>query len=249
MRPEGLIVAGPAGAEALGAGVEGAREDEGAGGWLLTLGIVARQQRVVGRVVEGHAVGVVDVAVLPAVVVDAVLGHRHLDAVEDGRLVHVVPDEGVAHAAREAVVTEQRLPPLARRGQEAVDPQRLAWPAVALPRRGGLLVLDREVLGRQLLVHAVPVELLDVRVDDGDELARALVELRLHADGVRERQRIPREVLLVVEVVNVKPDDVVGDVVLVELAVDAAYVLVRHVVPAALVVRNGELLRQLRVAR
>ena len=64
-------------------------------------------------------------------------------------------------------------------------------------------------------------------VNDGHKLAVMLVELLVHLLGVGESIRIPREVLLLVRVLDVEPDDVVGNVVLVKLAIDVHNVLVR----------------------
>lgn len=45
------------------------------------------------KVDEGRAIGVVEVAVFPVSVVDSVFRHCCFGTVEDGGLIHVVPEE------------------------------------------------------------------------------------------------------------------------------------------------------------
>ena len=89
MRPGGLIVAGPHGADALRSGVERAGKDERAAGGS---GRFTGEESVVGCVVKGEAVEVVDVTMLPVSVVDVVLGHCRFGSVENRWFVHVIPD-------------------------------------------------------------------------------------------------------------------------------------------------------------
>jgi len=79
-----------------------------------------------------------------------------------------------------------------------------------------------------------------MRVDDRNKLPVTLVELLLHAFGVGEGQRIPGEVLLLLCVFNVKPDDIVRDVEFVKPAVDVLDILIGDVVPSTLVVGDSE---------
>ena len=85
---------------------------------------------------------------------------------------------------------------------------------------------------------------LDVRVDDGDELAAVQCQVLHHLLGVRELDGVPREVALAVGVLDVEPEDVEGQLVLLEAGVHGAHVLLVVVVPAALVVGGGEEGRQ-----
>lgn len=99
MRPGAEVVARPHGSEALRAGVEGSSEDEGALGDLLALDkalsghVLLKERRLVPKrepleitAYVDHAANVVDVAVLPTTVVDSILLHGDLGAVEDGGL-------------------------------------------------------------------------------------------------------------------------------------------------------------------
>ena len=81
---------------------------------------------------------------------------------------------------------------------------------------------------------------LDVGVHDGDHLAAALCEAALHGCGLREERLVPREVALSVRVLDVEPQHVVGEGVLLELGVDGGDVGFVLVIPAALVVAKGE---------
>lgn len=116
--PLGLIVAGPHGSSALTARVESSGKDEGA----ANLSLLTLSDGLVGRIVEGHAVDVVNVAMLPVTMMQIVLGHSRLRTVEHRRLVHIVPDEGVVGSTLELVVVEQTLPPVDGSRVEAVDP-------------------------------------------------------------------------------------------------------------------------------
>ena len=139
MRPDGLVVSCPHCAEALGAGVVGAGEDEGStgGGW------VAVDEGVERGVDEGHTVDVVDVAVFPVAMVDVILWHCGFGSIEDRGFVHVVPDEGVRSCTSEGFVGEERAPPFNSSRIEAVDPMRRARPAPAFVDVI-VLVLDSE---------------------------------------------------------------------------------------------------------
>ena len=88
--PLGRVVAGPHGGVALGAGEEGPGEDEGPHFVVEPFEVAVKGGQDVG-----HAVNVVDLAVLHAAVVDVVLVHRDLGPVKNGRLVHIVPRPGV----------------------------------------------------------------------------------------------------------------------------------------------------------
>ena len=118
MGPDGLVIAGPHCAEALGASVVGAGEDE----WAAREGGVAVDEGVEGGIDESHAVDVVDVAMFPIAVVEIVLWHGCFRAVEDGGFVHVVPDEGIRSCTREGFVGEERAPPFNSSRIETIHP-------------------------------------------------------------------------------------------------------------------------------
>mmetsp|Transcript_22183 Transcript_22183/g.53219 ORF Transcript_22183/g.53219 Transcript_22183/m.53219 type:complete len:381 (-) Transcript_22183:442-1584(-) len=102
------------------------------------------------------------------------------------------------------------------------------------------LVLDEVPLLLRLRVHRVAHVGLEVGVDDGDHLAAARRQVVLHPHRVREQVVVPRHVPLPHRVLDVEPEDIVGDVVLVELPVDLADVRLILVVPAALMVPERE---------
>lgn len=87
-----------------------------------------------------------------------------------------------------------------------------------------------------------------MRVDDGDEFPFTLCQLLVHRVWIDESQRIPSEVLLLLCVLNVKPNDIIGNLELVELAVHILNVFIRDIVPSTLVVSNSERLRHSGVA-
>mmetsp|Transcript_75972 Transcript_75972/g.195731 ORF Transcript_75972/g.195731 Transcript_75972/m.195731 type:complete len:317 (+) Transcript_75972:1215-2165(+) len=246
------------------------------------------------------AVHVVRVTVLHvAMWVDRVPGHRDLGPIEDGGLVHVIPDVGVRVRARVLVQCELRAPIVAHlrvcevwvqggarpappfevghRRARVGDLSRLPRALVIrvrdlgrLPHAILLLVPDLRRRRRRVrnllqvhpvgglhvswIVHHLPVELLDelslvtdllvdvevlllldMRIDNVDELAALRRDGVGHLVGRGEIGRVPREVSLTVGVLDVKPDDIVWDVVLVVARIHCGHVLLAHVVPAALV--------------
>lgn len=68
------------------------------------------------------------------------------------------------------------------------------------------------------------------------DLAPFVLDALKHVLGAGELVGVPGEVALAVGVLDVQPDEVVGDVVLVEALVHSLYVLLVVVVPAALVI-------------
>mmetsp|Transcript_17547 Transcript_17547/g.44716 ORF Transcript_17547/g.44716 Transcript_17547/m.44716 type:complete len:648 (-) Transcript_17547:7-1950(-) len=240
--PARRVVTGPDGAVALRAGEEGSRQHERP----LGVSLVALHLALGGGALHQHAVEVVQVAVLPAAGVYRVLHDGGLGAVEHGRLVHVVPGEERRCAALVAVVGELVGPPLARRGAYVVHPAAGAGPAPAVV--GGCVRLavaqhvDAGLLGA--LVHRVAAVALDVRVHDGDHAATGRPQLLLHAFGCSKVALVPGEVALAVRVLDVQPQHVEGNVVLVEAGVHRRHVRLVAVVPAALMVGDGELGRQ-----
>lgn len=117
-------------------------------------------------------------------------------------------------------------------------------------------------------MYAVARVHLDVRVHDGDQLGartrvvRALQGHRAgdqhrpwlqpfylpllggqvlkHGEGLGETAGVPGEVPLAVGVLDVQPDDIAGQVVVIEALTDFQHVGLVPVVPAALVVAEGE---------
>ena len=235
MTPLSLVVASPHGSSALTARVESPGKHEG----TANLTLLTLRDGLVCRIVESHTVDVMNIAMLPVTVMQVVLGHSCLRAVEHRGLVHVVPNEGVVGSALELVVVEQALPPVDGSRVEAVNPHRRARPAPALVLLA-FLVLDGKILLPQLVDDRVIVCILDMRVDNRNKLPVTLVELLLHAFGVGEGQRIPGEVLLLLCVFNVKPDNIVRDVEFVKPAVDVLDILIGDVVPSTLVVGDSE---------
>lgn len=65
-------------------------------------------------------------------------------------------------------------------------------------------------------------------------------QLSEHVKGVRKTTGVPGEVALAISMLNVQPDDVTGQVVVVKALTDLQNVRLIPVVPAALVVAEGE---------
>mmetsp|Transcript_8836 Transcript_8836/g.27859 ORF Transcript_8836/g.27859 Transcript_8836/m.27859 type:complete len:431 (-) Transcript_8836:843-2135(-) len=237
--PLGRVVASPDGAMALRASEEGAREDEGA------RGLAGRplDQTAGGGHVLVEAVQVVPLAMLHAGQRLGVLGHGHFRAVEHRRLVHVVPRVQMLRGARVVVQREAVGPPLTHTPIREVEVRRGAGPAPAVEIRP-VLGLDVVAEALRLGMHRIARVALDVRVHNGHHLAPAGGEAALHVLGGRERVLVPREVTLAVRVLNVQPQHIVWEVVLLKLGIHCRYIRLVLVVPAALVVGQREAGRQ-----
>mmetsp|Transcript_55509 Transcript_55509/g.129970 ORF Transcript_55509/g.129970 Transcript_55509/m.129970 type:complete len:471 (+) Transcript_55509:1109-2521(+) len=233
MRPLGHVVASPHRRVPLGASEEGAGEDEGAAARAHELLPCLRRHRHV------VPVQVVHVPMLDVAVVQEVLLHRDLGAVEDRGLVHVVPGVEVLGAAGVVGGQEARRPVVPHLSAEVVEPGGAAGPAVPLEVLA-VLVLHKEALPLRLRVHRVLAVDLEMRVDDDDCLAPAAGEILLHLLGVREQMPVPGHVALADGVLDVEPQHVIRDVMLVELRVHLADIGLVLVVPAALVVPERE---------
>lgn len=237
--PFGFVVSGPHGCSPLRPCKECASQDERTD---FLVGYPSFESLVSG-IVESHAVKVMEVTMLPVVKVEVILWHGNLRAIEDGGLVHIVPDEHIVARALELVKLEVGGPPFLSLGVKAVDPVGAAGPAPAVIV-AAFLGLDGEGPVDKFFDDGVVTSvLLDVRVNDGDKLPSGVVELLLHGQGVLEGL-VPGEIFLLVCVFNIEPDDIVGNIKVVHLCIDILDVVVRDVVPAALVVAQGELLRE-----
>lgn len=111
-----------------------------------------------------------------------------------------------------------------------------------------VLIVHTKALVFQLVDHGVIAFVLDVRIDDHNELPVMSIKLLLHTNWIWERMLVPGEVLLAVSVFDVKPYHVIWDIVLVKLPIDIFDVFISHIVPSALMISNGKLLRKLRVS-
>lgn len=72
------------------------------------------------------------------------------------------------------------------------------------------------------------------------DLSLLLLQVALQADRVREQGGVPGEIPLLVRVVDIEPDDVIGDVVAIESGVHGLHVSLVSVVPATLMVAESE---------
>lgn len=61
-----------------------------------------------------------------------------------------------------------------------------------------------------------------------------------HSEGLGETTGVPGEVPLAISMLNVQPDDITGQVVIIEALIDFQHIGLIPVVPAALVVAEGE---------
>lgn len=163
MGPFGLVVTGPHSSESLRARVVGARENERAA-WRTW---IAMQKRVICSVDECHAVDVVHITMFPVAMVEIVLWHGRFRAIEDRRLVHVVPDKGVRRGTGKGLVSEQRAPPFNGSWVKAVNPVGRARPAPAFIDVV-VFVLDCEGFGLEFIDHMVITFILDMGIDDSD---------------------------------------------------------------------------------
>mmetsp|Transcript_139176 Transcript_139176/g.433055 ORF Transcript_139176/g.433055 Transcript_139176/m.433055 type:complete len:583 (-) Transcript_139176:415-2163(-) len=231
--PLGHVVPRPDGAVAVRADEEGPRQHEGP-----HLGRPRQLALHAGLVVE-EAVGVVDVPVLDVKAVrvapvKVIARHRDLGSIEDAGLVHVVPGVQLWPAVGVDAGVEQPRPDLPGGGVAEVGVVRGPRPAKALVL-GAVAAPDEDVRLLEPGEDRVVVVTLDVGVDDGHHLPVALGQRVQHPPGVREVLRVPREVALRVGVLQIQPQDVVGNPGVVEALVHLKNVLHIHVVPTGLV--------------
>ena len=202
--PGGAVVAGPGGGVALRAGISGACEDERA---LVALEFA---QAFVGGADVFHAENVVDGAMVGrgAVIqaVDGVERHGLVGALEDGRLVHVIPKAGDAH--RDEIFVEA-APPIAHAGKREIGEDAVAGPDRA-DENGAVGILDEDVLLDSGIVRNVAVArvFLDVEVGDGDGVETLGAEVGDHLLEVREIFAIDGKRRIALLVVDVEIDHV-----------------------------------------
>mmetsp|Transcript_3626 Transcript_3626/g.9896 ORF Transcript_3626/g.9896 Transcript_3626/m.9896 type:complete len:319 (-) Transcript_3626:592-1548(-) len=174
--------------------------------------------------------------------VPVVFRHRQLRPIKHAGLVHVVPSEQCREIPR--VPQELPLPEFPHAVPEDVEVARGARPAVPHELRLVLVFHEEVFAALGLLVEAPGRVGLDVRVHDRHHLPALVSQRPDHPPGVGEVARVPRHVLLPVRVLDVQPQDIIGDAVLVEVGVHFGNVGLGVVVPSALVVPEGEQGRQ-----
>mmetsp|Transcript_73215 Transcript_73215/g.205608 ORF Transcript_73215/g.205608 Transcript_73215/m.205608 type:complete len:460 (+) Transcript_73215:270-1649(+) len=227
--PSRLVVAGPYRPVPVGAGEEGARQDE----WPH-IGSALQLPLHRGHVMV-EAVDVVHVAVLHFVaghvaLVQVVSRHGHLWTVEDAWLVHIIPCVQILPVVG-VVVHGEELRPLGPHVRVAeISVRGGAWPTPTVVL-AAVLRLGEQVAVPQRSEDTVAVIFLDVRIDDRDQLPLRSVQTIQELVRLREVSRVPSEVLLTVGVLDVQPQDIIWDVVLVELAVDGQGVGDIYIVP------------------
>mmetsp|Transcript_64894 Transcript_64894/g.208992 ORF Transcript_64894/g.208992 Transcript_64894/m.208992 type:complete len:680 (+) Transcript_64894:387-2426(+) len=231
--PPGHVVTGPDGAVAVRPRKKGPREHK-----RPHIGSALKLPLHGGHVVV-EAVDVVHVPVLNpeaagVALVEVVPRHGHLRAVEDARLVHVVPGVELRPAVRVDVGLEELRPCVPRCGVAEVRVVGRARPAEALVERP-VLASGEHARRLQPLEGGVVGLALDVGVDDRHDLPVAAPKGVQHPPGVGKVLRVPGEVLLGVRVLQVQPEEVVGDPHRVEAPVHLHDVLHVHVVPPRLV--------------
>lgn len=165
--PVGLIIASPHSSGALGASKEGASEDEGA---AFLPRPEAALQSFERRVVESHAVEVMNVAVFPVAIMKVVFGHGGLWTVEDGGFVHIIPDPGVRGGADELFEVEEGFPPGLGGRVETINPVRRTRPTPAFIDLIACLIHNTKTFVDQFVTDSIVFIVLDVRVDDCDKL-------------------------------------------------------------------------------
>ena len=239
MVPGGAVVSGPGGGVALAPGVAGAGEDEG-----TDFGVEG-EEAFVGAAGVLHAEDVVDFEVgggagFEAGFGDAVLdvvGHGFGGDVEDGGLVHVVPE------ACDAFIGElfvEGAPPFA--GDLAGEVGEDGWAGPDDSGVGGAVWIFDEVVadGAGVVGGVAGVgEVGDVEVGDGDDVEVLGGKVGDHLGEVREGLGVYGEGAVVVLVVDVEVEGVGGDVVGAEGVGDGVDFGLRHIAVAGLLEAEG----------
>ena len=165
--------------------------------------------------------------------------------VEQGGLVHVVPEGVDARVQQRAVLLAEPTPGLAV--------QEVRQGAAARPHRADeiapILALAEEALLVALGVDRGPRVLLDRRVHDGDQMNVILPQVGGELRQIGDQLPVPGEVPEAVHVVDVHADAVQRDAALAVFPGDLARVLVAGVAPAALDVAEGPSGRHIAAAR
>jgi hypothetical protein len=232
--PLGGVVACPCCGVAMAADEVGACEDERA---FVGIGALDADLRAL---CHEHAVDVVVSGVcagreVAAAGVEVVFGHGLGGDVEDGWLVHVVPD------AVDAVCHEVHIeagPPLHGLGSRVVGEDALSGPDLAVVDRA-VGSLDPVVSCLALVKDAVSGLGLDAGVDHPDRVVAHGVEVAVERFGIGEVVGVEGEDAVSVHVVDIKPDDVAGDVAIAEAVGDLPDAGLWVVGIAALVVSDG----------
>ena len=221
------------------------------------LAAISSKKTLEGGALLESTVGVVDPTVLEHVAVSrhvsVVLGHAHLSVVksrlENGWLVHVVPDTVHVVGSLEDTGVEEVLPVVASAVVQEVNPDGLAAAALSLEGLEGIGASDEEVadvvlvdklslLGETLLVHEVVIGGVDVGVGSDDETTARSVDLVVHVHDVvlRESLVVELTVLVVLSVLAIEPEDIDGEAELGEVVVPLNHLVGRVVLPLGEVV-------------
>mmetsp|Transcript_23218 Transcript_23218/g.53918 ORF Transcript_23218/g.53918 Transcript_23218/m.53918 type:complete len:539 (-) Transcript_23218:709-2325(-) len=182
---------------------------------------------------------VVNIPVLDIPRMFEILLHSNFGAVEYRWLIHVVPRVQLGGAPDVVFRLEPRRPIVPHLGRKVVKPR--ATPGPAVPLEVTPISCPYEVsqffgLGED----RISLVRLEVRVDNRDHLATAGCKVLLHTLGVRKQMPVPCHVTLANRVLDIEPDDIIRDIMLIKLGIHALHVLLVLVVPPALVVPQGE---------
>ena len=159
--------------------------------------------------------------------------------VEDGGLVHVVPEAVDAHIQQTLVLQAEPSP-----GGGVQHVREMGSPGPDSAHEGGAVLFLAEVaLLDALLVDGVALFDLDARVDDGDEVDPLLFHVCCQTGQIREFLIRDREVLVPLHVVDVQVDGVQGDAGLPVSRGHLTHIRLVLVAPAALAVAEGPLRR------
>mmetsp|Transcript_88082 Transcript_88082/g.247634 ORF Transcript_88082/g.247634 Transcript_88082/m.247634 type:complete len:250 (+) Transcript_88082:1135-1884(+) len=196
------------------------------------------------------AINVVKVSVLDPIAVcmalmEVVARHRHFWAIENARLVHVVPSIKVGPVVGIIIHGKELGPLVAHFWIAEVWVVRCARPTPAIVLTPAFRLRVKVKL-TNLREHVVALVLFDVGVDDRHEFPLRLRKRVEQYIGLGKVRRVPSEVLLPIGVVNVEPKDIVGYIVLVEFLVDAHRIIDVHVIPARLVLADCRKRRETR---
>ena len=237
MVPGGAVVSGPGGGVTLATGVAGAGEDEGA---LVGSEI---EEAFVGGAGVLHAIDVVDLEVaggagLEACARDAMLdiiGHGFGWDVEDGGLVHVIPETGYA-VVHEVLI--ESAPPLATALLSEVGEGGGAGPDGS-DVGGAVGVFDEVVACGAGVEGGVAGKFGNVQVSDDDGVEVLFGEVVDHLGEAREVLCVDGEGAVLVLVVDVEIEGVGGEVVGAEAVGDFHELGLVHVAIAGLLKTKG----------
>ena len=170
--------------------------------------------------------------------------HGLVGALENRRLVHIVPKTLDAHANE---ILVKRAPPLPARRTSELGKHAIPRPDFADVNRA-IGIFYKMVAGQAFVIRLVAGEFGDVQVGDGDDLETIFAEVANHLFEVRKVFAIDGEGAVMILIINVEVNHIGGNFSLAEIASDFSHPRLRIITVTALLKSQRPERRQRRAA-